>query len=179
MRDRANTSLMCYPPSMPRRSEWIQRLDPAIGALRALPSPTIDRRTIESLFEVSPRQALRILSMLGCYAAGKSLLIERGELIRKLESLRGSDGVQMEQRRHERVADHLERYRRELAARRKTITVAPEAAATRIASLPQGVELFPGRLEIGFSTAEDLLGKLFALAQAISNDYASFEEAIG
>lgn len=164
---------------MPRHTEWIQRIPHALLELRALPSPTIDRRTLESLFHVSPRQALRILSSLGCYTAGKSLLIERQDLIHKLESLSHSDNVRFEQKRHERVGDHLERYRKEQGARRRQIAVTPDALSARIASLPRGVTLYPGNLQVEFTSAQDLLGKLFTLAQAISNDYEAFEEAIG
>ena len=164
---------------MPRRTEWIQYLPQAIDELRALPSPTIDRRTLQSLLHLSPRQAIRILSSLGAYTAGKSLLIERELLIERLEILTATGPVRFEQRRHERVAQHLERYRTEQRARRKQITVPTGVESTRIASLPPGVTLLPGTLSIDFATAEDLLAKLFALAQAISNDYAAFEAAIG
>jgi hypothetical protein len=164
---------------MPRHPEWIHHIPAALAALHAIPSPTIDRQTIESLFHVSPRQALRILSKLGCYAAGKSLLIERRDLAAKLEALLAGDSVRIEQSRHERVSQHLERYRKQQQARRIRIPVAPEAAAAHIASLPPGVTLHPGTLHIQFTTAQDLLSKLFTLSQAIANDYASFEEAIG
>ena len=164
---------------MPRRTEWIHRLTAALDELRSLPSPTIDRRTVESLFGVSPRQALRILSTLGCYTAGKSLLIERLDLIRKLESISTTDEVRFEHTRHARVSDHLERYRKEQSARNRQITVPPESVSARMASLPAGVQLYPGMLQIQFTNAEDLLGKLFTLGQAISNDYSAFEDAIG
>lgn len=164
---------------MPRHTEWIQRIPAALAELRSLPCPTIDRRTLESLFHVSPRQAIRILSSLGCYAAGKSLLIERLDLIAKLEALGASDAVRIEQSRHERVSHHLERYRRDQHARQKRIAVTPQSLSTHIASLPPDISLQPGSLHIRFTGAEDLLTKLFALAQAISADYSAFEQAIG
>lgn len=170
---------MRYHTSMPRHSEWIHRIPDVLAELHAIPSPTIDRRTIESLFHVSPRQALRILSTLGCYAAGKSLLIERHDLAAKLEALLSTDSVRIEQSRHERVSRHLERYRKEQRARRIRIPVAPQTASAHIASLPPGVTLYPGTLHIQFTSAQDLLSKLFTLGQAIANDYPSFEQAIG
>lgn len=169
---------MCYTPLMPRHTEWIQHLPQAITELRALPSPTIDRRTLQSLLHISPRHAIRILSFLGAYSAGKSLLIERETLIQRLETVAATSPVQWEQRRHERVGQHLDRYRKEQHARTRKIQVPSTVAATRIASLPPGVSILPGTLSIGFASAEDLLAKLFALAQAISNDYAAFEAAI-
>jgi hypothetical protein len=42
--------------------------------------------------------------------------------------------------------------------------------------LPPGVGLSPGELHIQFQSSEELLSKLFALAQAIANDYEAFEK---
>ena len=163
---------------MPRHTEWIQRIPPALDALRALPCPTVDRLTFQSLFQISPRHAVRILSSLGAYAAGKCLLIERHDLIAKLEALQCADTIQIEQARHERVSVHLERYRKDQAARRRTIEVPLEALSSRLASLPRGVSLYRRSLHIDFQSPEDLLRKLFTLAQAISNDYPAFEQAL-
>jgi hypothetical protein len=38
------------------------------------------------------------------------------------------------------------------------------------------VGLSPGELHIQFQSSEELLSKLFALAQAIANDYEAFEK---
>lgn len=164
---------------MPRHTEWIQRIPTALAELRSLPCPTIDRRTFQSLFHLSPRQSIRVLSSLGCYSAGKSLLIERTDLIAKLQALEASDSVRFEQARHDRVSRHLDRFRADQRSRHKRITVTPESLATHISSLPPDVSLQPGTLQIRFSGAEDLLSKLFTLAQAISADYTAFEQAIG
>ena len=43
--------------------------------------------------------------------------------------------------------------------------------------LPETVQLNPGKLEIEFSGCEDLLSKLFSLAQAAANDYEAFQKA--
>jgi hypothetical protein len=163
---------------MPRHTEWIQHIPHALSELHTLPCPTIDRRTVQLLFHVSPRQAVRILSALGCYTAGKSLLIERRDLIAKLECLSTSAAVRQEQTRHQRVSRHLEHYRRDQHARQKRIPVQPQALPRCIASLPSDVSLQRGNLHIRFASAEDLLAKLFSLAQAISSDYAAFEQAI-
>ena len=45
----------------------------------------------------------------------------------------------------------------------------------RLPDLPAGVRLSPGELRIQSESAEELLTKLFALAQAIANDYEAFE----
>ena len=56
------------------------------------------------------------------------------------------------------------------------IAVEPETLRQRLPDLPPGVELSPGALHIRFQSSEELLSKLFALAQAIANDYEAFEK---
>ena len=36
----------------------------------------------------------------------------------------------------------------------------------------------PGRIEVRFSGAQDAVGRLFALAQALTNDYEQFEALV-
>jgi hypothetical protein len=70
----------------------------------------------------------------------------------------------------------LEKTRREREAAEIVIPVEPDAYSRRMAELPAGVSLRPGHLSISFGAAEELLQKLFELAQAISNDMDSFRE---
>ena len=53
-----------------------------------------------------------------------------------------------------------------------------EALEARLAGLPAGVSVEPGRIEVRFSSAQDAVGRLFALAQALTNDYERFEELV-
>lgn len=163
---------------MPRKTEWIHRLDQALEELRLLPCPSIDRATVEKLFDVSPRQALRILDRLGAYRAGKSLLVDRVELIDKIEALRQDAAVQFERRRRERVDAQLNELRRQLAARRITIAARGDVRDMTMTQLPERVRLEPGELRIEFDGTEDLLARLLELSKAILNDYDSFEARI-
>ena len=55
----------------------------------------------------------------------------------------------------------------------------PRAArAARLAGLPDGVSVEPGRIEVRFSSAQDAVGRLFALAQALTHDYEQFEALV-
>ena len=47
-----------------------------------------------------------------------------------------------------------------------------------LSGLPAGVSVEPGRIEVRFSGAKDAVGRLFALAQALTNDYERFEELV-
>ena len=53
-----------------------------------------------------------------------------------------------------------------------------EAFEARLAGLPAGVSVEPGRIEVRFRGAKDAVGRLFALAQALTNDYERFEELV-
>jgi hypothetical protein len=69
--------------------------------------------------------------------------------------------------------------RRLQAGTRVAIPVEPETLYQRLPDLPAGVGLSPGALHIQFESSEELLSKLFALAQAIANDYEAFEKRVG
>ena len=45
----------------------------------------------------------------------------------------------------------------------------------KLAELPAGVDLKPGLLSVEYDKTLDLLQKLFALAQAIANDFENFQ----
>ena len=79
-------------------------------------------------------------------------------------------------------AARRERLLTELRTARLTgirVAVPVEALAGRLASLPEGVSVEPGRIEVRFSGAQEAVGRLFALAQALTNDYDRFETLVG
>ncbi len=63
------------------------------------------------------------------------------------------------------------------AAARVKISVQPDVFSRKLADLSPGVALEAGHLHITFSGTEDLLGKLFELSQAASNDFDRFRTA--
>ena len=52
------------------------------------------------------------------------------------------------------------------------------AREARLSGLPDGVSVEPGRIEVRFSGAQDAVGRLFALAQALTHDYEQFEALV-
>ena len=56
----------------------------------------------------------------------------------------------------------------------------PVAAAQhiRLASLPAGVTVAPGRIEVTFTGPREAVQQLYALAQALLNDFDAFEKAV-
>jgi hypothetical protein len=59
------------------------------------------------------------------------------------------------------------------------VPVAAGMRSLRLAGLPAGVTVEPGRIEVPFRGARDAVGRLFALAQALTNDYDRFEDLVG
>ena len=53
-----------------------------------------------------------------------------------------------------------------------------EALVARLSCLPEGA-VEAGRTEVRFADAKEAVGTLFALAQALTNDYERFETIVG
>ena len=71
----------------------------------------------------------------------------------------------------------IDQLRRHQAAARVSIPVPPDVYNRRVKDLSAGVALEPGHLHVAFSGAEELLGKLYELAQVASNDFERFRAA--
>ncbi len=161
---------------MPAKAQWLLRVPEILEELRTLDVPVVDRAVCERLFRLRRRRAIDLLRCFGGYQAGRTFLIDRPKLVAQLEQIRDSSDFKMEWRRKERLADRLEAMRRLQAGARVAIPMEAEAMSQRWPDLPAGVGLSPGVLHIQFQSSEELLSKLFALAQAIANDYEGFEK---
>jgi hypothetical protein len=112
------------------------------------------------------------------YQAGHSFLVDRLRLIAQLEALQDGDGFHQEARRRMNLEETVERVRRHAVATRVKIHVEPAVLDTRINSLPAGIRLEPGSLRVEFRDSQELLQRLFALSQAMANDFESFERMV-
>ncbi len=162
---------------MPAKPSWLLRIPDILDDLRALSTPVVDRASFERLFGVRRRQSIELLHRFGGYQAGKTFLADRRELINELERIASSGEFNQERKRHERLAEKLQEMRRLQSARRVAIPVPETVSASRLKNLPAGMRIRPGRLEVDFSGPEDLLAKLYALSQAVMNDYEEFCKA--
>ena len=168
---------------MPRKADWIQRLPEILARLREgagritkeAEGELLDRSAVETLFQVSSRQATRILRRLGAGTVGGALCIRRVELIERLESLAAGDDVQFERRRRHRLEQQIEEARREARSRQVEIPPSPSAAPGQ---LPLGVHLESGRLEVRYGDPVELLQKLMQLAQFAATDWEGFQQSV-
>ena len=77
---------------MPAKPRWHAELDRIRASVAALPSPFVDRRTVEKLFGLGARQANNLMRSLGGYRIGPSAVVSREDLLLKLDDLAGRRG---------------------------------------------------------------------------------------
>ncbi len=165
---------------MPDKPTWYGRLDQVIAELAELPWPWVDRETLQSLLQVGPRRAQQILRPCVTRQVGANGVADRDELIAHLKRLASGDEAHYERRRRQRLAQVLEDMRQSALAQPKVLVEAPTAVLSQqLAELPDGVSVSPGAISITFSSPDEALRRLLALAMAIGNDFSEFERMAG
>lgn len=154
---------------MPAKPAWFLQLPHILDEVRSLPCPVLDRAGFESLFQVRRRQAIQLMHRFGGFQTGKTFLIDRLQLLAELERALATPDYAFERRRKQRLAESVEKLERHRAAARVKIPLATLPAPGL--PLPADVHLSPGRLTVDFATPEDLLSKLFLLAQKMAEDF--------
>jgi hypothetical protein len=166
---------------MPKLPGWYLCI-PAILELLRRPNapPFLDRPAVEKLFSIRRRQAIRVLASASGYQVGKTFVVERQALIDFLESVERSGAAPAARARKRRVAAALDEVANHAAAQRVQVLTAPDVFRRRPASLPSSIELVgPGKLQISYRGAEDLLAKIVELATAATNDFPAFRSLYG
>jgi hypothetical protein len=162
---------------MPAKALWLLQIPEIVALLDTFDVPVVDRAIIERLFGLRRRQAIELLHRFGGYQAGRTFLLDRRLLIEHLRRLADGEEFQQESQRKERLDQAVDQLRRHQAAARVKISVQSDVFSRKLTDLPPGVALRAGHLHIAFSGTEDLLGKLFELSQAASNDFDRFRAA--
>jgi hypothetical protein len=161
---------------MPHKPYWFRELTEIERRLESLEDSVVDRRAIEYVFRVSQTEAGRLLRRMGCVLAGHAKVVPRYQVQEWLRQVRRSGGYDTELHRVERLDEKLKALAKAKAGAR--VILRPDPAPRTMTDLPPGVTLSPGCLEVRFFGAQDLLGRLFGLAQAISQDFRRFEEML-
>ena len=162
---------------MPAQPQWLLHLPEILAEIAALEAPVVDRAVLERVFRVGRRRAIELMAKFGGYQAGRTFLVDRKKLIAALEKMRQSGEFSFERQRKENLAEELERARRCRAGAQVSIPIARADLERKAPAFPAGAELEAGRLTVAFGTAEELLVKLFGLAQAAANDFEAFKSA--
>ena len=135
----------------------------------------LTRRDIERLFGVGKVRAAALMKTFGAELVGNQRTLPRTKLLQQLKKHRGRAAFRGEEERRARLVAELQQAR--LTGVR--FKVPAETMSAQLANLPEGVSVARGRIEVRFDGAENALARLFALAQALGNDYVRFEELVG
>ena len=164
---------------MPAKSSWLLRIPNIVATLSEMQAPVVDRGTFERLFRVRRRRAVDLVQRFGGYRVGNTVLVDRQKLIRQLQELETDPEVIREQRRKQRIADELDHIHRYSKAAAVVISGLPPVPFGAGWALPNGVSILDGRLSVEFSGVEELLTRLYGLAQAAAADFDCFCETLG
>ena len=159
---------------MPAKPRWLLAIPDAIRQLEQLDQDLLTRRDLERLFGVSKVRATQLMTTFGADRTGPLLTLPRATLLRQLRRHRTLAAFRGEATRRARVVTAIRQAR--LTGIRVAVPVA--ALEARLSGLPAGVTVAPDRIEVRFSGAKDAVGRLFALAQALTNDYERFEALV-
>jgi hypothetical protein len=163
---------------MASRRLWLHRVGQIRQEVADLDVPVVDRILVERLFHVRRRRAIQLMHTFGGYQVGLALLIERDALLRQLEALEAGAEFAVEHGRKQRLLDSLEKVRKHRAAAAVRISVSVDASERSVAHLPAGIVLQADSLQVSFRSAEDLLGKLYELAQTVGDDFEGFKTLV-
>ena len=160
---------------MPATPRWLLAIPDAIRQLEALDRDLLTRRDLERLFGVSRARAATLMQTFGAEMTGYQRTLPRTQLLRQLRRHRTRAAFRGEATRRDRVVTAIRQAR--LTGIRVAVPV--EALEGRLASLPEGVHVARDRIDVRFSGAQEAVARLFALAQALTNDYDRFETLVG
>ena len=163
---------------MPAQPSWYLRVPEILTQLRAEGAPPfLDRPSVEKLFRVRRRQAIRLLGSARGYQIGKTFLVDRSALIDFLERVEASGASGQARARKDRVLAALNEVSNHAAAQRVHIGASPDLFRRKPADLPNSIELVaPGRIQISYAGAEDLLARIADLAAAATNVFPAFRK---
>src|SRR3954451_5283899 len=150
---------------MPAKPIWYRQLKLIIQQLREHPRPYVDRATIELLLGIGRRRAQQIMVPCLVDRIGASGLADRNALIEHLERIAAGDDCAYEVQQRQKVATKIAELRKERIEKPRLLVEAPTSVVNQqVENLPAGVRLERGRIIVEFTTPQDGLEKLLALA---------------
>ncbi len=163
---------------MPAQASWLARVPEIAAALRGTETPPfLDRPAFERLFRIRRRQAIRLMSHSGGYQVGKTYLVPREQLLAYLDTLLADGSVAEARQCKQRIGAAIEEIASRNEARQTRIRTDADKLLRRSPELPAAVELVaPGKVQISYRDAEDLLARIVELAAAASSDFPGFRK---
>jgi hypothetical protein len=164
---------------MPDQPTWIHRLPEILAWLDSSEAPPfLHRGLVEGIFQLRRRQSLRLMEKAGGYQAGRTYLIDRGQLAQFLRQ-RDTGAIEHAAQRKVRLEDKIDESRRQVEAKRLRVRVDPDLDTRGVSAtaLPAGIEsMGQDCIQIRFFGAEDLISKVAALAAFAVHEPAHFRQ---
>jgi hypothetical protein len=161
---------------MPAKSRWLLKIPEIIERLSQMDAPVVDRAVCERLFGIGRRRAIDLMQKFGGYQAGNTILVDGSAFIQHLQRMLDDPEFEQERRRKRRLSEHLTELEKHSRAAAVRIPVGPETVHQSPDDLPDGIFFEPGRLRVDYGNVEELLRRLFELAQAAANDFDEFSK---
>ena len=152
---------------MPRPISWLPRLHLIARSVTNSVRSHYDRHDLESLFELQPRSAQKLLEMLPSVQVGTSRLVDREVLAGFLDRVREADDVHA-------LYDKVRAEKAVISRRKPRSLVRRDLDAIGIDSLPSSIVLSRGRLEVNFTSVETLAEAMYALARVLEAEGEEF-----
>ena len=162
--------------TVPLQPTWFRRIPALLETLQAEHAPQeLTRRDFEELFGVRRRRAILLLHRCNPLRRASGLVAARDSVVAYLAAQLDHEAAEQSAAQERQVAETLAEARRALTL--PTIPLPPPKTLSP-SPLPGDIELTRTNLSLTFSSAQDLIEKLFTLAQAFANDYESLENAL-
>lgn len=158
------------PRARGRKVGWLLRVPAAITQLETLPADSpLSTGDLATLLGLSSGRAYELARKWGAEVRGRDFCLPVATVLDRLAELADSQAFGEE-------IDRQRALRRRLsAAEELRIPLEPGHRGVRaLGSLPPGVTVEPGRIEIVAESPKELLAGLVALAEALTNDLGAF-----
>ena len=155
---------------MPRPASWLPRLFDITRSVSASVRSHYERQDLERLFDLQPRAAQKLLQLLPTTEIGTGHLASREDLLVFLQRVRDAEDPTA-------LFNELRSQKNAVSKRKLRSFAASDLPAASFTSLPSGVSLDSGRLQVSFGTVDDLAEKLMWVAQLISEQTEDFANA--
>lgn len=152
---------------MARPISWIPRLHDIRHAVAKSTRSHYSRSDLELLFGVQGRAAQKLIELLPSTTVGTSRLVEREALAGFLDRIHAADQPAL-------VLEEQRSAARKTSRRQLRHLVRHDRPRASLTSLPRGLCLESGRLEIRFSTVEVLAEVLLGVAQILEDEPDEF-----
>ena len=149
---------------MARPVDWIPLLPEALERLRAMTSQTVYRGTLETIFKVPRRTAIRLMHEFGGERAGRTFLLDRHKLIEELERRAAPTELSPSQ---------VRRQQREAVRFSFPDVRTPELR--RALDLPAAIQIRAGYFTVENAGLEDLCAQLWVFLETCKDDRAGIE----